>query len=376
MIGQHLHIITFDVPYPANYGGAIDVYYRIKALHAYGVHIILHCFHKDNIATRYPELESLCEKVHYYQRSNKLFDHIHFQPFVVRSRRSKDLLNNLLQDNFPILFEGLVSCYLINHPLLHLRKKYFRECNVEHDYYYALGKATSILWKKIFYFSEAIKLYFFQSQLKCATKIFALAHQDENYFKQTFPNIPVVYIPCFHANEIITSKTGTGKYILYHGNLAVPENELAATHIIQHLADRLSPISLIIAGSNPTDKLRTLAEKKHNISLVTNPTAEEMEQLIQNAQIHLLITNQPTGLKLKLLNVLYQGRHIVVNPHMVAGTELYKMCHIGQDDNAIIQLCHDLYPVAFTETDISKRIDLLHIFDNNYLISKLTEVTF
>ena len=135
MIGQHLHIITFDVPYPANYGGAIDVYYRIKALHAYGVHIILHCFHKENIATRYPELESLCEKVHYYQRSNKLFDHIHFQPFVVRSRRSKDLLNNLLQDNFPILFEGLVSCYLINHPLLHLRKKYFRECNASCERY-------------------------------------------------------------------------------------------------------------------------------------------------------------------------------------------------------------------------------------------------
>ena len=29
---HHLHIIAFNVPYPANYGGVIDVFYRIKAL--------------------------------------------------------------------------------------------------------------------------------------------------------------------------------------------------------------------------------------------------------------------------------------------------------------------------------------------------------
>ena len=32
MTENHLHIISFDVPYPANYGGVIDVFYRVKAL--------------------------------------------------------------------------------------------------------------------------------------------------------------------------------------------------------------------------------------------------------------------------------------------------------------------------------------------------------
>ena len=376
MINKHLHIVAFDIPYPATYGGAIDVFYRIKALYLAGVHIKLHCFHKNNSITRYTELESLCEKVYYYPRSNKLFDHMHLLPYVVTSRRSTELLNNLLEDNSPILFEGLVSCHLLKHSALKGRKKYFRECNVEHDYYYALGKATTVWWKKLFYFSEAIKLYRFQSCLSHATHIFALAHQDEAYFKNTFPNIPITYIPCFHANQHITTKIGTGKYIMYHGNLSVPENELAATYIIQHLSDKLNPIPIIVAGSNPSQTLRSKITQKSNVTLVSNPSEEEMIQLVRNAQIHLLLTYQPTGLKLKLLNVLYQGKHIVVNRHMVAGTELGDMCHIGENDNDIIQLCQTLYPIAFTQTDISKRANLLHMFDNSNLISTLTQVIF
>ena len=40
----HLHVVAFDVPYPANYGGVIDVFYRIKALVEAGIKVHLHCF--------------------------------------------------------------------------------------------------------------------------------------------------------------------------------------------------------------------------------------------------------------------------------------------------------------------------------------------
>ena len=41
---RQLHIVAFDIPYPPNYGGVIDVWYKLKALHAKGIKIILHCF--------------------------------------------------------------------------------------------------------------------------------------------------------------------------------------------------------------------------------------------------------------------------------------------------------------------------------------------
>ena len=44
MPDKHLHIISFDIPYPPNYGGVIDVYYKIRTLHKLGIKIHLHCF--------------------------------------------------------------------------------------------------------------------------------------------------------------------------------------------------------------------------------------------------------------------------------------------------------------------------------------------
>ena len=43
---KHLHIISFDVPFPADYGGVIDVFYKLKAFASEGVKI--HLYGKKN----------------------------------------------------------------------------------------------------------------------------------------------------------------------------------------------------------------------------------------------------------------------------------------------------------------------------------------
>jgi hypothetical protein len=43
-MNKTLHIICHDVPWPADYGGVVDLFYKIKALHDEGVKIKLHCF--------------------------------------------------------------------------------------------------------------------------------------------------------------------------------------------------------------------------------------------------------------------------------------------------------------------------------------------
>src|ERR1051326_3142853 len=111
---RRLHIISFNVPYPPNYGGVIDVYYKLKALAAQGVGITLHTYQYGR--ERSQILEKLCEKVYYYKR------HIYRDPFftklpyIIASRNSVELLDNLLKDEDPVLFEGLHCCYYLNHP--------------------------------------------------------------------------------------------------------------------------------------------------------------------------------------------------------------------------------------------------------------------
>lgn len=366
---RHLHIVSFDIPYPANYGGAMDVFYKIRALHEAGIHIILHCHYKGELRHE-QALEQLCEQVYYYPRRTTIWQNFYALPYAVKSRSTEPLLTNLLKDDYPILFEGLVCCQLLMHHALQARKCFFRECNIEHDYYRALGKATSSVWKKIYFYFEAQKLQAFERKcLPFAKGIFAVAHQDEQHFANMFPTIPVVYIPSFHAEDRAEYETDHGEYILYHGNLGVAENNKAATHIITRIAPQLPDIPFVIAGLHPSKDLKALAAKQPNIFLVDSPSEEGMKQLIMDAQIHLLMTFQGTGLKLKLLHVLYLGRHVIVNPDMVVGTELGQLCQIGQADADIVRLCRDYFRLPYTQSDATERESLLHNLFSNYQLA-------
>ena len=41
---EGIHIVSFDVPFPPEYGGVIDVYFKAKALSEKGLKVLLHCF--------------------------------------------------------------------------------------------------------------------------------------------------------------------------------------------------------------------------------------------------------------------------------------------------------------------------------------------
>jgi len=363
----HLHIVAFDIPYPPTYGGAIDVYYRIKALHEKGVNIILHCTYKGELM-HYKELEKLCKKVYYYPRHWSVFHICSRLPLSVHSRDNASILQNLIQDDTPILYEGLVSCGTMSAPELQNRKKYFRECNIEHDYYNALADVTPSLWEKWYYRIEARRLKQFEAILNNAQGIFALAHQDEAHFIDQFPRIPTYYLPCFHSNQSVTSPTGLGQGVFYHGNLNVAENHYAAEYIIKHIAPKLPDIPFIIAGRWDGDTMSTYS---NNVHFVFNPSEERINQLLHQAQVHLLLTFQATGLKLKLLNALYNGRHVVTNSLMVHGTELAELCYVASDEQQLVPLCQQLFMQPFTTQDKTLRAEKLQPFNNTHLIQSL-----
>ena len=87
---KYINIVSFNIPWPANYGGVIDVYYKMQALHKCGVKIILHCFEYERPHSK--ELESLCEKVYYYKRKTGLLANITLLPYNVFSRKDPEYL--------------------------------------------------------------------------------------------------------------------------------------------------------------------------------------------------------------------------------------------------------------------------------------------
>jgi len=94
MSEKHIHIVSFDIPYPPNYGGVIDVFYKIKALFDQGIKIHLHCIEYPG-RDRTSELNKYCFSVDYYYRKTGIISALSCKPYIVCSRRSSELLKNL-----------------------------------------------------------------------------------------------------------------------------------------------------------------------------------------------------------------------------------------------------------------------------------------
>lgn len=371
---KHLHIVSFTIPSPPNYGGVIDVYYKIKALHELGVKIHLHCFEYDRKPAA--ELNELCESVAYYKRKTGFRFTLSRIPYIVLSRRSEELIHNLLKDNFPILFEGLHTCYYLNDSRLKDRKKVYRESNIEHHYYFSLYKAEKNWVRKAYFLLASIKLKHYERILKHADLMLAVSRKDEEYLREQFKGVPVRYLPSFHSNSEVTCITGKGNYCLYHGNLSVAENSVAAAFLIREVFPELG-IDLKIAGHNPPRYLKKLAQNSKNIQIIESPSDDELSQLILNAHINILVTFQATGLKLKLLNTLFSGRFILVNNAMLNGTGLNELCIIADSPEELRKELIRLKGERFDEHEISRRRRVLSInYSNHENAGRLVEYIF
>ena len=371
---NHLHIVAFNIPFPANYGGVIDVFYKLKALHKAGIRIHLHCYQYDRKEA--PELNAYCESVNYYPRQTGFSAQFSIKPFIVESRQSEALLKNLLANNYPILFEGLHSCYYVNHKSLQGRKLIYRESNIEHDYYFNLFKSEKNPGKKFFFLLESMKLRYYQNYLKYATRMLVVSQTDRDYLAKQFPDKEVVYLPSFHGNSEVKSLPGQGDFVLYHGNLSVGENAQAAEYLVREVFNDIE-IPLKIAGLNPSESLKKLVAQNKNIQLIANPPQAEMEALIKEAQINVLVTFQSTGLKLKLLNTLYNGRWMLVNHEMLAGTGLESLCEIAGSADEMKQKIISLFNTEFDHNQLFARSELLRKrFSDEENAKKLIEAVF
>lgn len=349
-----LHLVSFDVPYPADYGGVIDVYYKLKALKTAGVNVCLHAFQYGR--ERAPILEDLCQEVNYYKRPTGSRYLLGRLPFIVETRKSVALLEKLKEDDAPILLEGLHSCgWLEELATNRNRRIVVRTHNVEHHYYEGLAQAERRWFKRQYLRLESEKLRRFEPVLRHASALAVISRPDAAHFIQTNPNTQVV--SAFHAYDSIISEPGSGNFALYHGNLGVSENQEAALFLIQQVFNSLQH-KLVIAGNNPCKELVEAARNQPNVELRQGVTNDQIMGWIKEAHINILPSFQATGIKLKLLAALFSGRHCLVNKPMVEGTGLESYCRIGLDAADFRKQTNQLFTQNFDIMEISKRRDL------------------
>jgi hypothetical protein len=370
-LDKHLHIVSFNVPFPADYGGVIDIFNTIKGLHEFGIHVHLHCFEYGR--GEQPELNQFCENVHYYPRQRGHKGYSAQLPYIVSSRSSESLLMNLLSDDYPILLQGIHCTFLLNNPRFSSRKIIVRLFNVEHIYYKHLYRSSNSWFKKIYYARESRLLKHYERKIANKATFLAFSEEDAMRYREELGAERVSWLPPLLSFNRITSDEGKGCFCLYHGNLEVEENEKAATWLLEKVFNDLK-IPLVIAGKNPSRKLEKLAKLLAQACLVADLSGEEMQDMIHKAQINIIPSFNKTGIKLKLLNALFNGRHCLVNSATVRGTGLESLCHIAESADSFKRAITNLYHQPFTPQEIELRSRTLKdAFDQKDIVQKLSQ---
>lgn len=361
-MSNHLHIVCFDVPFPVSHGGFFDLYYKITALSAAGVKIHLHCF--VNKRPEQPALKTHCATVDYYPRKTGRKGFSFNCPYIVYSRRSTLLIERLLQDEHPILLEGIHCSFLLEDERFKGRRILLRAHNVETLYYRALAKSSPIGLRRTYYAWESHLLAKQEKKAGKKTLVLTVTKKDAVFFKENLQCENCETLPVFLPYTAIEAETGIGKFCLYHGNLSIPENEKAVLFLVKEVFNDIS-FPLVITGGGASAKLLKAIKGSDNATLESAPDEQKLSALIRNAQIHILPSFNNTGIKLKLLHALFNGRHCITNWEAVEGTGLEPACYLGNTPEAMKSLVAQLFHQPFGEEEIRLREKLLLNTYNN-----------
>ncbi len=371
MHNPHLHIIAFDCPSPPDYGGVIDVYYKLKSLAQAGLKITLHYFEYND--RKIDELlQDICYKIYAYPRRTGLKGLDPQLPYIISSRQSKTLYTRLKEDKSPILMEGVHSTFILQYPELAQRKLLLRTHNIETEYYQSLAsKETSIL-KRIYLYLEASRLARYEpTGLQAVHHFLHISEKEKSYFSSFYPKAGHTIAKSFIRSTSVECKSGMGDYALFHGNLSISENREVVYYLLQQVFNKIN-YPLIISGKNPPHSLSQ--HLPPHVQLIANPDDETMHSLISNAHIHVLPSFQGTGTKLKLMHALFEGRHIIANTIACDDESLHPLIHIENSPDTMISEISRLKEIPFTHEDIEKRKKHLSSYYNDYNASLITQL--
>lgn len=352
MQNKKLHIVTFDNPFPPNYGGVIDVFYKINALHQLGVEIYLHCF-VNEIPVQNNELEAISTKLYFYKRNKSVFNFFSKKPFSVASRRHNQLIQNLCADNHPIFFEGLQTTDILNHHNFDNRKLFIRLLNLEDKYYDGLAKSETNFLKKIAFLFEAKKYSKYNFIFAKFEKIFTLSNVETKYIQDKYKK--AIYVPVFHGNQFVSNLSEYGNYAFYNGDLRISDNRNAALFLLDVFKE-VRDYQLIIASSYSVNEIETKCFLSNNCKYVKIKDNIHLDELTKNAHINVMVSFQESGTKLKAVNALYKSRFCIINKNMIDDAELLSLFTIAETKPDFVNAINNLKDMQYSDFENRKII--------------------
>jgi hypothetical protein len=369
---RSLNIISGHIPCQSTLGDAQQTYWLLEALSAAGIQVHLYTFSESDPtidkATNL-QLAKICSSIKSYPIHQGHRNFSFSAPYATSKYLNAQLVNDLKENNFPILIEGMGPCGLALSTELEHRKIWVRLLTYAPKYFRYLQERSSALLKKLFYQREAVLSKRILKKINPRVNWIVTSETDKQILDDLFlgGNIQIL-APFKNSNTSMSSKTGLGNYCLFQGNLSDAATHKTARWLLTHVFHNLK-VPFVITGNNPSPSLVALAHSQPHTCIVANPSSSERQDMIEKAQIIIQPSFIKGGADEALLEGVKNGRHCLTNTKSATST-LGACYHQGTSANAFQEIIIQLYHHPFSEEEIETRKRLIATEKTNDMLAK------
>lgn len=325
--------LTPELPYPANTGGRIVVYNRLKQFYKAGNEIRLIAIADDIDEVNNKDLEKICNEVTVFNRGrHKLSNLIKSvkKPYCVASR-TFGKINKIIKK---YVADGKCEVIICEFPqmtanIMGLKKGNNVRCvlslhNIESDSMASLASGMPKGMKRRIYAFEAMRLRKLEDKIASSGIFDAVCFVSENdmdIFKSRYTSFNGdLWISPIGADRHQISEKAAGNNIICVGKMNYSPNisgvKWLATKVMPRVLEEYSDAVLYIVGKDPADEVKNLA----NEHVIVTGTVDSVEIYYKNASVAALPIFNGGGVKTKLIEASSYGVPIVSTTFGVLGT--------------------------------------------------------
>ncbi len=352
-------VVCSDFPFPADHGGRVDTWGRIKVLSELGwkIHLVV-CGKQRPSEADVNTVMAYVEQIKLCDRSSKLADLLHVIPMQAQSRN--ELRNvNLEGDYDYVLLEGDYVYPILNNPKIRHENVILRVHNDEAVYFKALARSTKNVLHKLYYHMESGKFAALQKKmLEKVDKYLFISNKEFESFQRKNPSAKSLFLPPPVNEDMFRAGTFQSKHVVFIGSLFMPNNREAIQWYLGHIHPLMlkePDYKFIVAGNSRNQSLSWL-EQYDLTNVILHDTPKSLDDIYNSGYLFVNPMQNGAGVKLKTIEAIQNGLPVISTSIGHEGTGL-------EDDEHIL--------VADKPEEFYRRIKLL--FDNPQRAKALLE---
>lgn len=359
-------VVMSDLPFPANSGGKIDYFYKLKALKEFGCNVFVVASYSDPSALAECDsvLSAMGIKTFFYPRKKSLFSTLSFIPYYVFSSRLEkmelDEVSRFLKDvSFDMMIIDHLNSFYAAKQIENIfspSKVVYRAHNIESQFLKRqfLTSRVSIL-RRLILAIDTLKMFFYEKHcLKKINHIASISQAEIGYFQQKSRSANVFWLPPFFNQNVKTSVDEfdvkekevyeqlksdfkNKKILFFANNFTNGFNVDATTWFLENvwpqIIDAVPEAHFIMAGRNAGNYF----DSSECVTVVNGFDSVAPYMFI--ADVVLILTFGKEGVKLKLMEAISFNKIIISTDEGVWGSGLEKYAQYTSNNISFAELC-------------------------------------